>query len=151
MRALALVVVLTSAANARAQGGAPLTIPVEYTLGTALGVSVFASSLVTGFGSLHDAQRGKWSWAVWASAGLGLANLGLGAGMLVLGATRRGEESWFYPAALALLHGGFNVAMAVLGFAGTGDRPPAAAPVVLHGRSPVGGHRWSGLGVEVAL
>ncbi len=149
IRTVVLVAVVAGAGEARAQTGAPSG---EILAGAAVGVSLFASSIVLGVGSLHEARMGRPRWATWSGAVLGVGNLGLGITCFVLGATRRGEEAWYTPGALALLHGVWNLGASVFSFTQATTVTGQVVPLVLSGRTASGtGKRWTGLGLQVAL
>ena len=137
MKALAMVVLLTCAADARAQGnGAGLDgIGMAYLAG-AVGVSVFASSVVTGVGSFHEGRLRTLGWATWSSAVLGLGALGTGIGMLGWGAKElrySGGVGLLMAGTLIIGQGLRNIGTPVCSFVRRGQAYPSPAPPYAHG------------------
>ncbi len=158
---VALVLVVTGATEARAQGGynpAGDIISVLIVPALVLEVMTLGTGVVTGAGMTHSltrdqAQRG---WVV-TSYVTATANLGMTALYLLLAfdlaRSTYGEQGAALLTAIACLHLGNALWNAVVASAGLASQPangvPTVTPVVLTGRSP-GGGRWSGLAIQVA-
>ena len=157
MRALALVLALAAATEARAQGGVPIGVDGGIVVGIGVVGLLSASSVLflTGVSTTH-AIRGTRSAALIPALILGAAATFGGVALMGLGAAGYRQHALLGASAGLTAFGLFNVAMPIVAWIRAKERervqPNWVEPVFIGGRTANGtGRRWSGLGVQVAL